>query len=25
VALAFGGFWIALGGKSPFGTLASEE
>jgi serine/threonine-protein kinase len=25
VGLAFGGFWIALGGKSPFGALASEE
>jgi Protein kinase domain/zinc-ribbon domain len=25
VGLAFGGFWIALGGRSPFGTLASEE
>jgi hypothetical protein len=25
VGLAFGGFWVALGGKSPFGTLALEE
>ncbi|MGH9365076.1 MAG: hypothetical protein ACRD1B_07415, partial [Thermoanaerobaculia bacterium] len=25
VGLAFGGFWIALGGKSPFGTVALEE
>ena len=25
VGLAFSGFWSALGGKSPFGTLASEE
>lgn len=25
VGLAFSGFWIALGGRSPFGTLASEE
>jgi len=25
VGLAFGGFWIALGSKSPFGTVALEE
>jgi Protein kinase domain/zinc-ribbon domain len=25
LGLAFGGFWIALGGKSPFGTVALEE
>jgi hypothetical protein len=25
VGLAFGGFWVALGGKSPFGTVALEE
>jgi hypothetical protein len=25
VGLAFGGFWIALGGKSPFGTVALDE
>jgi serine/threonine-protein kinase len=25
VGLAFCGFWIALGGKSPFGTVALEE
>ena len=25
VGLAFGGFWIALAGKSPFGTVALEE
>jgi hypothetical protein len=25
VGLAFGGFWVALGGKSPFGALALED
>ena len=25
VGLASGGFWVALGGKSPFGTVALEE